>query len=358
MNLEDIAKKAGVSRSTVSRVINNDPKVSEETRRRVLQVIDQEHFTPNQAARALVTRRSEIIGVIIPTVENIFFTDNNYFPMLLAGLGSATRHADYAMLLWLGEVSFDDEKLIRKISGNRLVDGLVIASLPSDHPLFRHLNEIRTPFIMVEKPIHGAELINYVTVDNVESGRRATQHLISLGRRRIAHITGHLNISDAQDRLVGYKQALTEAGLPIDPNLIYEGFFSIKAGYAGMKRLLQFRPDALFAAGDTIAVGALQAMREAGARCPDDVAIVGFDDIDVATQAVPRLTTMRQPVQQKGETAARVLIDLLEGRLEGPQHILLPTELVIRESCGAQAAPDGNRLSTNDVAGIFPASQN
>jgi LacI family transcriptional regulator len=337
MNLEDIAKKAGVSRSTVSRVINNDPKVSQETRRRVLEVIEQEHFSPNPAARALVTRRSEIIGVVIPTVENIFFTDNSYFPMLLAGLGSATRRSDYAMLLWLGEVSFDDEKLIRKVSGNRLVDGLVIASLPSDHPLFRHLSAIKTPFVMVEKPIHGAELTNYVTIDNVESARAATQHLISLGRRKIAHITGHLNISDAQDRLIGYKQALTEAGLPIDPNLIYEGFFSIRAGYAGMKRLLQFAPDALFAAGDTIAIGALQAMHEVGARCPEDVAIVGFDDIDVATQSIPRLTTMRQPVQYKGEMAARVLIDLLEGRVQAPQHILLPTELIIRESCGATA---------------------
>ena len=341
MNLEDIAKKAGVSRSTVSRVINNDRYVSSDTRERVMRVIEQENFQPNPAARALVTRRTEIIGVVIPNTENIFFTDNSYFPMLLAGLGEATRLRDYAMLLWLGELTNKDEHWIRKISTSRQADGLVIASLTHDHPLFPRLLEMNAPFVMIDRPLQYEDRISYVTIDNIHSAETAVEHLALHGRRRIAHITGHVEISDGRDRLIGYQNALVKAGLPVDPNLIYYGKFTRTAGYHGMKYLLQHKPDAVFAGGDTIAVGALQAITESGLRVPDDIAIIGFDDIDVARQSTPSLTTMRQPVQQKGAIAAQLLMDLIEGKLESPQHILLPTELVIRGSCGAdhQATP-------------------
>jgi LacI family transcriptional regulator len=333
MNLEDIAKKAGVSRSTVSRVINNDRYVSADTRERVMRVIEEENFQPNPAARALVTRRTEIIGVVIPNTENIFFTDNSYFPMLLAGLGEATRQRDYALLLWLGELTNKDEHWIRKISSSRQADGLVIASLTHDHPLFPRLLEMHVPIVMIDRPLQFEDRINYVTIDNIHSAETAVEHLLAQGRRKIAHITGHVEISDGRDRLVGYQNALQKAGLPIDPNLIYYGKFTRTAGYHGMKYLLQHRPDAVFAAGDTIAVGALQAIHEAGLRVPEDIAIIGFDDIDVARQS--NLTTMRQPVQQKGAIAAHLLIDLIEGKVQSPQHILLPTELVIRNTCGA-----------------------
>lgn len=335
MNLEDIAKKAGVSRSTVSRVINNDRYVSVDTRERVMRVIEEENFQPNPAARALVTRRTEIIGVVIPNTENIFFTDNSYFPMLLAGLGEATRQRDYALLLWLGELTNKDEHWIRKITTSRQADGLVIASLTHDHPLFPRLLEMHMPIVMIDRPLQHEERINYVTIDNIHSAETAVGHLIAHGRRRIAHITGHVEISDGRDRLIGYQNALTKAGLPVDPNLIYYGKFTRTAGYHGMKYLLQYKPDAVFAGGDTIAIGVLQAIQEEGLRVPDDIGIIGFDDIDVARQSNPQLTTMRQPVQQKGAVAAQLLIDLIEGKLQSPQHILLPTELVIRGSCGA-----------------------
>src|SRR5947208_2969502 len=139
MNLEDVARKAGVSRSTVSRVINDDPHVNAETREHVWQIIRSENFQPNPAARALVKRRTETIGVVIPTTENIFFTDNNYFTQVLAGVSQTTRQRDYAMLLWLGELTDDDERLMQKVSNNRLMDGIVIASLTRDHPLYKRL---------------------------------------------------------------------------------------------------------------------------------------------------------------------------------------------------------------------------
>jgi LacI family transcriptional regulator len=335
MNLEDIAKKAGVSRATVSRVINNASNVSADTRDHVWAVIREENFHPNPSARALVTRRTEIIGVVVPTPENIFYTDNNYFTQILAGVSQITRQRDYAMLLWLGELSEDDEHIMQKVSNNRLMDGLVIASMIHNHPLFKRLMNLRSPFVMIDRPLEHDDKISYVTVDNVRAAEEATTHLINLGRRRIAHITGHMGIADAQDRLQGYKNALTKAGLPVDPSLIVESYFRREAGYAATQKLLPLKPDAIFAAGDTIAIGVLQATREVGLRVPDDIALVGFDDVDVASQFYPLLTTVRQPVQEKGAAAAKLLIDLIQNRVQSPQHVVLTTELVIRQSCGA-----------------------
>lgn len=337
MNLEDIAKKAGVSRSTVSRVINDDPNVNALTREKVWQIIRAENFHPNPSARALVTRRTEIVGVVIPTSENIFFTDNSYFPQLLAGLNYGTRDLEYALLLWLGELTAADDKLIRRISNNRQMDGIIIASMECHHPFFAMIPRLRYPVVMIDRPMLYEDRLSYVTVDNIAAAEMAVEHLIKLGRRRIAHITGHPNIGDAQDRLQGYKNALQRAGLPILPELIIPGHFNRNAGYDGLRQLLPHKPDAIFAAGDTIAIGILQAARDAGLTVPDDLSVIGFDDIDVASQSFPMLTTVRQPVQQKGEKAARLLIDLIEGRAVGPQHIILPTELVVRHSCGASS---------------------
>ncbi|CAG0997924.1 MAG: LacI family DNA-binding transcriptional regulator [Anaerolinea sp.] len=337
MNLEDIAKKAGVSRSTVSRVINDDPNVNALTREKVWQIIRAENFHPNPSARALVTRRTEIVGVVIPTSENIFFTDNSYFPQLLAGLNYGTRDLEYALLLWLGELTAADDNLIRRISNNRQMDGIIIASMEGHHPFFAMIPRLRYPVVMIDRPMLYEDRLSYVTVDNIAAAEMAVEHLIKLGRRRIAHITGHPNIGDAQDRLQGYKNALQRAGLPILPELIIPGHFNRNAGYDGLRQLLPHKPDAIFAAGDTIAIGILQAARDAGLTVPDDLSVIGFDDIDVASQSFPMLTTVRQPVQQKGEKAARLLIDLIEGRAIGPQHIILPTELVVRHSCGASS---------------------
>lgn len=335
MNLEDIAEKAGVSRSTVSRVINRDRNVSELTRKRVQDVIDRERFQPNHAARALVKRRTEIIGVVIAHSVNVFFTDNSYFPMMLQGIGEAIHARDYAMLLWLGQGGDDQDRLINKITNSRMMDGLIIPSLTTDHPLFHRLLDLNMPVVMIDRPMGYEDRISYVTIDNARGAATAVRHLIGLGRKRIAHITGHLTISDGQERLQGYKNTLQKAGFEVDPNLIAEGRFTLEDGYQAMKKLLPHKPDAVFAPGDTAAIGAIRAINEAGLRVPDDIAIVGFDDLDVATKVTPQLTTIRQPVEQKGAYATRLLIDLIEGQHDAPQHVVLPTELIVRESCGA-----------------------
>lgn len=335
MDLESIARKAGVSRSTVSRVINDSPNVSERTRQRVLAIIEQENFHPNAAARALVRRRTDIIGVVIPTSANVFLSDNNYYPLILAGLGEAIRQLDYAMLMWLGEVTHSDQHLMRKISNPHLTDGLIFVSLPNDHPLYDKLRSLHQPFVMIDRPFMRLERGSYVTVDNVRAAEIATQHLIQLGRRRIAHIAGMMTITDAHDRLEGYKRALRAAGLPVDYRLIVESNFNYETGYHAMQVLLPHAPDGLFASNDMVAAGAMQAIYEAGLRVPEDISVVGFDDVDIAVRTTPPLTTIRQPVRAKGEMAARLLVDLINGRLSAPQQVVLPTELIIRQSCGA-----------------------
>ena len=337
MKLEDIAKKVGVSRSTVSRVINNQPYVGERTRQRVLKVIEQEQFQPDPAARALVTGRTEIIGVAIPQTSNVFFGDNSYYPMLLQGIAETTIKRDYAMLVWLSNSQEERIGFSERVSKNRQPDGLIIASVTENDPLFSRLITMKRTFVMVETPPRFDEIVNYVTIDNVRASEQVVEHLVGLGYRRIATITGQLNIRDGSDRLQGYKSGLERVGLPFDQQLVYPGQFIHDAGYSGMKHLLPLKPDAVVCGGDTIATGAIQAIHEAGLHVPDDIAVVGFDDLDVAVESNPPLTTIRHSVQRVGEVAAQLLIDLIEGKVQPPYHIVLPTELVVRQSSDCNA---------------------
>lgn len=347
MNLEDIAKKAGVSKSTVSRVINNEPYVSDRTRVRVMEVIERENFSPNPNARALVRQRTEVIAVAVPQIVNVFFGDNSYYPQLLQGMSAAIAQRDHAMLLFLQNNDEDRRHYAQRIAQHRLADGVIPSSMTVDDVVVQRLVEADTLFVMVERPPdHLLDRISYVTIDNVGSAQAAVEHLISTGRRRIATITGNLNIADGEDRFIGYRLALEKAGMPVDEDLIYNGYFSYHFGYVGAKELLAKRPDAIFAAGDTAALAAVKAIQEAGLRVPDDIAIVGFDDLDIARSSDPPLTTIRHPIELKGATAANLLIDLIEGKQSEPRGVILPTELVIRESSGATseiilAVPEG-----------------
>ncbi len=335
--LEDIAQLAGVSRSTVSRVINNHPNVREHTRAKVLQVIEETGFRPNPAARTLVTQCTQVIGMVIPTTLNVVFEDPTYYPTLLQGVAEAANERDYGMLLWMGQSGEDEARFHQRILQNRLMDGLVIASAREGDPLVEHLIESKLPFTMVERPFKFHDQISYVSVDNVRAAQIAVEHLLGLGYRRIGTVTGAMDNADGQDRLTGYKNALQRAGVPIDDNLVVEGRFTYQTGYLGMKQLLKQAQDieAVFTASDRTAMGVLQALNDVGLRVPDDIALVSFDDMLYSAEATPPLTTIRQPTTQQGADATSLLIDLIEGVVQGPRQILLPTQLVIRESCGA-----------------------
>jgi LacI family transcriptional regulator len=336
LNLEDIARLAGVSRSTVSRVINDDRNVSDTTREKVLKVIQEHNFRPNLAARTLVTQRTQVIGILIPHSTAVFTP--YYFPVLLRGIGDTAHDRDYATLLLWGAGDREERFSRRLLQQNRLMDGLIIASATVDDPHIPLMLDLKVPFVLVERANHFSDQINFVTVDNEKAAQMAVAHLIKLGRRRIGHITGDLRISDGIDRLAGYRRALEEHDLPYDPSLVVEGVFTRRSGYTGMKDLLMRRVDAVFASSDDMAAGALQALQESGIRVPDDVALVGFDNLPTAMDVKPELTTVHQPIEEKGARATTLLLDLIEGRVESPQHILLPTHLVVRQSCGAQIA--------------------
>jgi len=327
--LEEIAKRAKVSRSTVSRVINNDSRVSDETRQRVLAVVKRLNYHPNLAARSLAAGRTRILGLVIPERVTGLFSDP-YFPILIQGITSACNAHDHSVMLWLAEPEYE-RRMISQILHNGLIDGVIMASMLVDDSLTSSLVESDLPFILVGRHPTNPR-VNYVDVDNVNSARELVAHLVASGYRRIATITGPLNMIAGMDRLEGYQLALRDAGMTIDPRLIAVGDFSENGGYARMQDLLPLKPDAVFVASDAMALGALRAIREAGLRVPQDIALAGYDDMPFAERTDPPLTTVRQPIHQAGVTAAETLIDLVTDPSSQPRHIILPTQLVVRAS--------------------------
>jgi LacI family transcriptional regulator len=332
-NLEDIADLCGVSRSTVSRVINNSSNVREETRQRVLKVIAEYNFAPNVAARILVTQRTHVLGIYIPYVVSDVFMDP-YYPMLLQAVSAYANEQDYDVMLWLRGQNVSPTQLHQRVLDNRITDGLILSATPLNDPLISILIERGRNYILNGRPWHHTDITNYVDATNRLGAQQAVEHLIRLGRKRIATITGPLELCSGYDRLMGYRDMLQQVDIPPDENLEVGGNFTEASGYIGMRRLLPHDPDAVFCASDLMALGAVRALREAGRQVPDDVAIVGFDDIQVATMAEPQLTTIRQSVQRLGSLSAEGLIGLVEGSITPPYQVELPTQLVIRASCG------------------------
>lgn len=334
LTLEDIARKAGVSRATVSRVLNGDKHVRETTRVRVLEVLRAYNFQPNLAARGLAAGRTNVIGLVIPAGVTALFADP-YFPLLIQGAMNVCNLRDYSLMLWLAEPEYE-RRTIRKILHGGLLDGVIVSSALIDDPILHALYESKMPFVLVGR--HPVLDVNYVDVDNIGGAREATLHLIRLGHKRIATITGPLNMIAGSDRLQGYRHALEMRNLPYDEALVAEGDFTEEGGYAAMLQLLPKRPTAVFVASDMMAVGALRAISQAGLRVPEDIALVGYDDIPVAVRITPPLTTVRQPINRLGEEAVRILLDVLNsnGQVSAHRHrVLLPVELVIRASCGS-----------------------
>jgi LacI family transcriptional regulator len=332
--LEEVAALANVSRSTVSRVINNQPNVHAKTKEKVWQAIRKSGYQPNVVARSLVTRRTRIIGVIIPEAVTSLFTDP-FFPLLLCGATEACNAHHYQLMLSLFTVGTDSAEMYRRVVRNGYLDGAIVASTSLDASLIPDLLRDNIPFVSVGR--HPDERVHYVDVDNAGGAQMAVEHLIRQGHQRIATITGRLDIVSAQDRLSGYRQALEAQGMPVREELIVNGNYTEPSGLAGMQKLLKAEPTAVFVASDTMAAGALKALRAADLRVPQDIALVGFDDTPIASLVEPGLTTVRQPIQQLGLTAVEMLFERIEDLEEEPpaRRLVLPTEMVIRGSCGS-----------------------
>jgi LacI family transcriptional regulator len=330
ITLEDIARMSGVSRSTVSRVINGDPNVNEGTRTRVQGVIQSVNFHPNLAARGLATGRTHVLGLVIPTGVATIFADP-YFPLVIQGVSAACNARGYSVMLWLAEPEYE-RKTINQILSSSLIDGVIVSSMLMNDPVIERLSESTQPFITIGRhPTN--DTLSYVDVDNRSGSYQGVSYMLRRGRRRVAIINGPENTIASCDRFQGYQDALHERGLPMLPELVDRGEYADMPAYQAMKRLLPHRPDGVFAASDAMALAAMRAIREAGLRIPQDIAVVGFDDIPPAANSNPPLTTIRQPIQRTGSVAAEMLIDMVEHPDAQPRRIVLPTELVIRSSC-------------------------
>jgi LacI family transcriptional regulator len=332
LNLEDIARHSGVSRSTVSRVINNDPNVNEKTRAHVQAVIRQLNFQPNLAARSLASGRTRVLGLVIPQGVAYIFTEP-YFSILIQSISQTCNALDHSIMLWLAEPDYE-RRAIQHILHGGLIDGVIVSSMLTDDAIVQALIEAQKPFMLIGRHPTNPQ-VNYVDADNRGGAQLAVKHLLALGHRRIGLITGPLNTIASQDRMDGYKDAVREFQLELEPSLLVESDYTEAGGFASAQKLLQEEVTAIFAVSDTMAVGALRAINANGQRVPEDVALIGFDDMNFAPQLQPALTTVRQPITQLGATAVTNLIAVLDGGETPVRQVNLPTELVIRASCGA-----------------------
>ncbi|MGA9397004.1 MAG: LacI family DNA-binding transcriptional regulator, partial [Anaerolineaceae bacterium] len=308
LTLEDIAKQAGVSRSTVSRVINDHPNVSEDVRTRVHKVIRKTGYRPNAAAQTLASKRSWMIGLVLPHSVSFFFTDP-YYPHLIKGIAQACNQYNYTLALFLVGSKEDEEKIFPRVARKGQLDGVIVqAGHHGDQEIIGHLVDYKMPAVVAGRPFNTRN-VSYIDIDNIDASFKAVNYLIDNDYRRIATIMGPSNSTVGADRKEGYLKALTDKGRVPDDSLIVEGDFTEAGGYQAMQTLLPAKPDAVFAASDMMAIGAMRAVREAGLKIPDDVAFVGFDDLPVATMSDVTLTTVRQPVVQFGIKAVEMLID-------------------------------------------------
>ncbi|MFJ9832725.1 LacI family DNA-binding transcriptional regulator [Streptomyces sp. NPDC101169] len=328
--LNAVAARAGVGRGTVSRVLNGSPKVSDRSRAAVEKAIAELGYVPNRAARSLATSRTDAVALVVPEAESRLFAEP-YFSGIIRGASARLTHAGMQLLVVLARDGRKHRRLASYLTAQR-VDGVLMVAVHRDDTLPDLLDELSVPTVLAGRR-GDPEPLGHVRADNGGGSRSAVRHLLDRGRRTVATITGPLDMDAARTRLDGYREALRTAGVAVDEELIEPGDFTEEGGRAAMRELLRRRPglDAVFAASDVMASGAVLELRAAGRRIPDDVAVVGFDDSIVARHVDPPLTSVRQPMEEMGRAMADLLLDEIAGRA-GRREVVLPTRLVVRES--------------------------
>jgi DNA-binding LacI/PurR family transcriptional regulator len=330
--LEDVAARAGVSRATASRVVNGAARVAPATRRAVETAIDQLGYSPNQAARNLAASRNDTVALVVCEPSGRFFRDP-YFGQVIRGVAAELGPTRYQLVLLMVQGEDDRARAQRHlVRGN--ADGVLLVSTRADDPLPGRLAAAGVPCVLAGRPPEGVE-VGYVDADNVGGAGLAVTHLLGCGRKVIGTVAGPADMAAGADRLDGWHKALADAGRPAPTELVAFAPFTRPGGEHATHQLLARRPDldGLFVASDLMALGALDALRRAGRRVPEDVGVVGFDDSELAREARPALTTVRQPIEGLGRELAAALLEQLDGdRTAPPAAVVLKTELVLRAS--------------------------
>lgn len=346
MNLNDIARLAGVSRSTVSRVVNDDPRVSDAVRERVKATIAEVGYQPNAAARALASRRTGIIGLVIPEDFATVHSDP-WFPPLIQAALDAAKELDLSVMLLMESVEDPQSvsRLLQRFVRARTVDGLLLSNSLHDDLLVPMLQQAGFPYILVGRPV--AEGRNFVDIRNRDCASAITRHMLEHGRSRPALINGPELVISALDRRLGFEDALRQLGIDPATAPVMSVEFSRPGAHAAALELLSRddRPDCIFAASDSIAINVMEAARRLGIRVPEELGVVGFDDIMPERNEQLGLTTVRQPVREMAAEAVRLLNDLINNRAEPPVEVWLEPTLCIRRTCGC----DATHLVSDDI---------
>jgi LacI family transcriptional regulator len=334
--LSEVAKAAGVSVITASRAIRGNGYVSEATRQRVLEAAEKLSYTPDMLARRMRGERSNLIGVFVHSFGSMVIHE------LITSISREARRLNFDLVVFSAESFVQPGRLETSDMLRRLCDGLIMILPNGADPFLKTLEQRSLPCVLVNYAAHN-QALPIVVVDNRGGARAAVDHLVKLGHRRIAFIAGTSGTGQSPERQRGYTEALAAAHIEVDEQLIEQGSFRQAGGFAAAQRLLELPepPTAIFCANDEMAFGALDAVKSKGLRVPDDVSIMGFDDIPNASFVFPPLSTIRQPYVDMGVRAMREVVEMLNGRPVGPSRMQFPTELVVRQSTGPAPVRDG-----------------
>lgn len=329
MKMSDVAKLANVSPATVSRVLSNPEVVRKETREKVLAIIDEVNYKPHIVARQFRTRETKTILVVVPDITSAFFSE------VLRGIEHLAEDHGYQVILGDTENSIERENNYVNLLLQKQVDGMIMLTAKLDKEKLEELSNL-FPLVLACEYIDGLN-VPTVSIDNISSARKATEHLIHLGHQKIAHISGPMNVILSRDRLQGYQQAMLRHDLRIDSAYIQEGSLSIESGYNQMKKLLSLEtpPTSVFVYNDEMAMGAIKAVKDMGLKVPEDVAIVGFDNLKMSMVIEPHLTSIDQPKYAMGNKAIELLLKLINNEDLQKQTFVMNDTLIVRESCGA-----------------------
>lgn len=331
--LEEVAALAGLSRATVSRAVNGGLRVSPEAQQAVDDAVRRLGYTPNRAARSLVTRRTDSIAVVVPESSSMVFSDP-FFAGTLHGVARALAPAELQMVLLIRQRDEDAGRLVRYLRGGH-TDGAVVVSHHRDDGVVEALSGMEIPRVFIGRPFDATDATPFVDVDNAGGARLAVEHLVARGCRRIGTVAGPQDMSAGLDRLAGWRAAAAAAGIAADA--VVEADFTLAGGRRGARELVDRVPDldGLFVASDLMAVGAVAELARAGRRVPDDVAVVGFDDFEIAREVTPALTTVVNPVEKMAHGAVELLLEQLAGRRgvdDATRSRVFDAELVVRAS--------------------------